>query len=383
MATALAPARRVSGPLSRPETGVHLREEERRATRVLIVDDEDAICHALGRFLTLRGFQVETANSAAAALDQLGRNTFTIMLCDIRMPGMSGLELVPHALQANPDLAIMMLTAVSDASTATDALSHGAMDYLTKPIDLPALEHAIEKVRRKRELMLHQRQVDRLVRDEVASRTAELEREQHALRTLTVTVTETLINAMEAKDRYLRGRSHRVGELAASIADEMGLSEDTIEAVRLAGRLMDIGRIGIREEVLNKPDKLTADEYAHVRGHVRVSMEILAPLKHLGVVLDYIHDHHEHYDGTGYPRGLAGEAISLGGRVLCAADAFDAVTGGRAHQRALPQDKAITYLAQHVNSLLDPFVYEALRAVVTSGKTLRFIRPVPPVVAAG
>src|SRR6185437_14030732 len=132
-----------------------------------------------------------------------------------------------------------------------------------------------------------------------------------------------------------------------------------------------------------KPVKLTPEEYAHVREHVRVSMEILAPLKHLGVVLDYIHDHHEHYDGTGYPRGLAGEAISLGGRVLCAADAFDAVTGGRAHRRALPQDKAITYLGQHVNSLLDPFVYEALRAAVTCGKTLRFIRPVQPAAAAG
>ncbi len=354
-----------------------MREDERRATRVLIVDDEEAICNALRRFLTIRGFQVETAMSAAAALDQLGRQPFTIMLSDIRMPGMSGLELVPHALQACPDLAIVMLTAVSDAATATDALGSGAMDYLTKPLDLPDLEHAIEKVRRKRELMLHQRQVDQLVRDEVASRTAELEREQEALRTLTVTVTETLINAMEAKDRYLRGRSHRVGELAASIAHEMGLSEDTIEAVRLAGRLMDIGRIGIREEVLSKPGKLTPDEYTHVRGHVRVSMEILAPLKHLGVVLDYIHDHHEHYDGAGYPRGLTGEAISLGGRILCAADAFDAVTVGRAHQKPLSPDRAIAYLEQHVRTLLDPFVYEALRAVVSRGKSLRFIPPVP------
>lgn len=375
-AAALATALRVSGPVRRVDLGVSLRDDERRGTRVLIVDDEEAICNALGRFLTLRGFQVETASSAAAALDQLGRQSFTIMLCDIRMPGMTGLELVPHALQVSPDLAIMMLTAVGDAATATEAFSHGAMDYLTKPIDLPALEHAIEKVRRKRELMLHQRQVDQLVRDEVASRTAELEREQQALRTLTVTVTETLINAMEAKDRYLRGRSHRVGELAASIADEMGLSEDTIEAVRLAGRLMDIGRIGIREEVLNKPGKLTPDEYAHVREHVRVSMEILAPLKHLGVVLDYIHDHHEHYDGAGYPRALTGEAISLGGRILCAADAFDAVTVGRAHQKPLPPDRAIAYLKQHVSTLLDPFVYEALRAVVTRGKTLRFIAPV-------
>ena len=375
-AVAVTPALRHSGPTRRVDHALSLRDDERRATRVLIVDDEEAICKALARFLSMRGYEVSTAESAAAALDLLGRQKYTVMLCDIRMPGMTGLELVPHALQAETDLAIVMLTAVNDAATATEALSHGAMDYLTKPLELETLEHAIEKVRRKRELVLHQRKVDQLIRDEVASRTSDLEREQQALRSLTVTVTETLINAMEAKDPFVRGRSHRVGELAASVAHEMGLCADTIEAIRLAGRLMEIGRIGIREEVLNKPGKLTPDEYAHVREHVRIGMDILAPLKHLGIVLDYIHDHHEHYDGTGYPRALAGEAISLGGRILCAADAFDAITTGRAHQSAMPPNEAIAYLRTHAGALLDPYVYEALRAVVTRRKSLTFIEPV-------
>lgn len=371
-----AVAARVASPKPARASGEHrapTREDDHRGTRVLIVDDEEAICKALGRFLTLRGYDVATAESAPAALDLLARQQFTIMLCDIRMPGMTGLELVPHALQVEPNLAIVMLTAVNDASTATEALAHGAMDYLTKPLELDTLDHALDKVRRKRELNLHRQRVDQLIRDEVASRTAELEREQQALRTLTVTVTETLINAMEAKDPFVRGRSHRVGALAASIANEMGLSTDTIEAIRLAGRLMEVGRIGIREEVINKPGKLTPEEYAHVRDHVRIGMEILAPLKHLGIVLDYIHDHHEHYDGSGYPRGLAGEAISLGGRILCAADAFDAITAGRAHQQPMAPSQALVYLQQHVGTLLDPYVYEALRAVVGRRKSLTFI----------
>lgn len=353
------------------------RDDERRATTVLVVDDEESITSALARFLRLRGYQVETAESAAEALDLLGRCKTGVMLCDVRMPGMSGLDLIPHAILAEPDLAIVMLTAVGDAASATEALSKGAMDYLTKPVDLQAIEYSIDKARRKRELMIHQRQVDQLIRDEVAARTAELEHEQEQLRNLTVSVVETLINAMEAKDPWVRGRSHRVGELAASIADQMGLCPDTVEAVRVAGRLMEVGRIGIREEVLNKPGKLTAEEFAHVQEHVRMGMEILAPLKHLGIVLDYIQDHHEHYDGSGYPRRLAGEAISLGGRILCAADTYDAITTGRAHQHAMTPHDAIDYLANaHVGRLLDPFVFEALRTVVKRRKSLTFIRAV-------
>src|SRR6185312_1236651 len=123
--------------------------------------------------------------------------------------------------------------------------------------------------------------------------------------------------------------------LAASIADGMSLDPDAVEAVRMAGHLHDVGKIGIREEVLNKPGALTPEEFAHVKDHVRVGMEILAPLKHLGVALQYVQDHHEHYDGSGYPRGLVGQAISIGGRILAAADAFDALTSRRAYREPL------------------------------------------------
>jgi response regulator RpfG family c-di-GMP phosphodiesterase len=348
-----------------------------REGRILLVDDDDALRDSLRRFFELRGYDIVTVPSGEDALSTLQRATmdasaraaFTVMLCDIRMPGMDGLELLPNALVAQPDLAVIMLTATNDASTATQAITHGATDYVTKPVELDALEHAVDRAHRKRRLLMHQRQVDELIREEAAARARELERGQRALRTLTVNIAEALVNAMEAKDPYMRGRSHRVSALAASVAHQMGLSESTIDAVRLAAGLMEIGRIGIREEVLNKPGKLTPEEYAHVQAHVAIGMEILAPLRHLGVVLDYIHDHHEHYDGSGYPRRLAGEAISLGGRILAAVDAFDAVTTGRAHQQAVSPDVAIAHLRKHVGTMLDPLVFEALRAVVTEHRT--------------
>ena len=207
-----------------------------------------------------------------------------------------------------------------------------------KPIELADLHAAVERALHRRELLKEQRRVERLVRDEVALRTAELERDKAALKELTIGIADSLINAMEAKDVYLRGHAQRVAELSASMASEMQLDEDTIEVVRLAGRLADIGKIGIREAVLNKLETLTPEEIEHIRDHVRIGMEILSPLHHLGAVLEFIHDHHEHYDGGGYPRGLSGQAISLGGRIIAAADAFDALTSrARLSRRAQPR----------------------------------------------
>lgn len=344
-----------------------------RAKRILIVDDEQAIRHALGKFFRARGYDVEIADGGPAALELLRQEPFTLMLCDVRMPGLSGLEILPSALGIDPDLAVMMLTAVNDAPTATEALGLGAYDYLMKPIELTMLQQAVERALHKRELVIEQRNVERIIRDEVAQRTEELEREQMALRTMTVSIAETLINAMEAKDLYLRGHSQRVAELASSMADALGLSEDEVESVRLAGRLHDVGKIGIRETVLNKPDKLTPEEFEHIKSHVQVSMEILAPLRHLGIVLRYVQDHHEHVNGKGYPHGLAGDAISIGGKILCAADAFDALTSRRAYRDSMTPDDTLEVLKGTVGTQLDPRVYEALCSVVRRGKTLVFI----------
>ena len=225
---------------------------------------------SLSTFLTRSGYEVETASSATQALEMLDTGRFSLMLSDIRMPGMTGVELVPKALAANPDLAIVMLTAVNNAPTATEALSRGAMGYLTKPVELPDLHESILKALHRREMLLQQREIDHVIREEVTMRTAELEREKSALRDLTIQVAESLVIAMEAKNPYMRGRSIRIGEMSAAIADEMELDVDTVEAVRLAARLMDVGKIGIREEILNKPGSLTPEEFAHVKQHVEM-----------------------------------------------------------------------------------------------------------------
>lgn len=341
--------------------------------RILVVDDEETIRMALGKFLRGRGYEVTTAESGIVALDCLRQGRYIAMLSDVRMPGMAGTELVPEALAIDPDLAVLMLTAVNDAPTATEALSSGAMDYLMKPIELADLLAALERALHKRELAIEQRKVERLIREEVALRTEELEREKQSLRQLTISVVDALIIAQETKDTFLRGHSQRVADYAASIAEELGLDPDTVEYVRLAGRLHDVGKIGTRESVLNKPGPLTEEEFAHVQDHVRLGVEILSPLKHLGPALQYIQDHHEHWNGSGYPRRLKGEEISIGGRILAAADAYDALTTRRPYREPTPSEETVEYLAAHSGMLMDPRVYEALKAVVLRRRSLVFI----------
>ena len=211
---------------------------------VLVVDDEEPIRNALKRFLAGQGFAAYTAASGPDALTVLRDHEIALMLCDIRMPGMSGVDLVPQALEVSPDVAVVMLSAVNDATTAALCMQRGAMDYLTKPLELDDLLRAVQRVLRRRDTLIESRQLDVQLKEEFASRAGEWERERADLYRVMGATLEALVNAMEARDPYLRGHSARVADLSATIAAHLRLSDDEIEQVRLAGRLHDIGEIG-------------------------------------------------------------------------------------------------------------------------------------------
>ena len=194
-----------------------------------------------------------------------------------------------------------------------------------------------------------------------------------AVVTVSTRVAEALINAMEAKSPYLRGHSHRVAAVAATVAAEMGMSDEDIEWVRLAGQLHDVGKIGVREQILDKPGTLTHEEFVHVQQHVTIGLKILSPLPNLGPVMEYIAHHHERVDGSGYPCALKGDKVSLGGRILGAADALDALTSPRAYRNALPIDEALAWLASMGSRGICPEVLPAIQRVVRKGQALVFI----------
>jgi putative two-component system response regulator len=341
--------------------------------QILVVDDEEPIRNALKKFLTQQQFEVYAAGTGDEALQQLRRHRVALMLCDIRMPGTSGMDLVPQALEIEPELAILMLTAVNDATSAALCMQRGAMDYLTKPIELADLGRAVQRALKRREMLLENRQLNQWLKEEVTTRTAELQRERMKLERLSIATLEALVNALEAKDPYMRGHSARVADLSATIAHQLGIADEDVEHVRVAGRLHDIGKIGTREAVLNKQGALSPDEFEHVKQHVVIGSQILAPLGHLGDIIPSVRHHHERWDGTGYPDGLRGEEIPIGARVIGAAEVFDALSTSRAYQEKLSPEKAIERIADLSGTVLDPKVYDALASVVARRRTLVFL----------
>jgi len=352
-------------------------DQAKSTTPLLVVDDEQVLRDAIARFLRDRGYQVSVAGSGTEALEHLRANKVHLMLLDIRMPGMNGIDVVPEALEFDPDLAIVMLSAVSDATSAAISMQRGAIDYLTKPIELTDLVNAIQRALRRRDTLIQSRGITSWLREEVQRRGAEAERERRKQEQITVATLEALINALEAKNRWLRGHSSRVAALAATIAHEMELPDEDLDHVRMAGRLHDLGKIGIREEVLNKEGPLTDEEYEHVKAHVTIGSQILAPLSHLGTVVSYVRHHHEHWNGSGYPDGLSGEDIPIGARIICAAEVYDALTTSRPYHPTTPPEEAVARMRALSGVVLDPTVMEALATAVARRQTLVFLDDIP------
>src|SRR5437773_4353784 len=341
--------------------------------QVLVVDDEEPIRNALKKFLAQQQFEVYAAGSGEEALQQLRRHRISLMLCDIRMPGTSGVDLVPQAIEIEPELAILMLTAVNDATSAALCMHRGALDYLTKPIELADLGRAVQRALTRRVTLLENRQLNQWLKEEVTTRTDELQRERHRLERVSTATLEALVNALEAKDPYLRGHSARVADLSANIATEMRLSEEDVERVRMAGRLHDLGKIGTRDAVVNKEGPLTADDFEDVKQHVIIGAQILAPLVHLGDIVAMVKSHHERFDGSGYPDGLRGDEIPMGGRIIAAAEVYDALTTARPYQEKMTPEEAVERMADLSGTVLDPRVFEALVRLVARRQTLVFL----------
>ena len=341
--------------------------------RILVADDDEALCHALHRYLSSLGYDVKTANSGASVLECLKATEVTLLVMDLAMPGMSGVDVVPKALELDPELTVIMLSGVDDALTAAKCMQLGATDYLTKPIELTELASAIRRSLRQRETLTQGRAIETWLREELTRRGREIEQERRQQQRLTRATLEALINALEAKSGYFRGHSARVSALAATIAHGLGLADEAVEDIRRAGKLHDVGMIGIREEVLNKRGPLSDEEREHVKQHVSIAWRILEPLTHLGPVVSFVHFHHEHWDGSGYPSGIKGEQIPIGARVICAAEIYDALTTSRPYHEKMNPDDATACIRKMAGSLLDPDVTLSLANAVARRKALVFI----------
>ena len=346
--------------------------------RCLIVDDEPRLRHVLTRVMRADGFDCLEAGNGVEAATVLEREPVTLVLTDLRMPRMDGIELLRHVRARYPDVAVVLITAVADVDVAVSCLAIGAMDYLTKPFHLEEVRARVTQALDKRRLVIENREYRTHLEDRVAAQARRLEQ-------LFMGSIQALAEALEVKDAYTRGHSVRVGAYSAAMAQQLGLPRDVVRQIELGGQVHDIGKIGVREAVLNKPGKLTDEEYEHIMTHPVVGWRILMPL--LGDtprILNVVRSHHERFDGRGGPDGLVGEAIPLEARIAAVADAFDAMTSGRPYRRIrrMPMETALGELERFRGSQFDPAMIDAFDAAVRRGLiTLPADEPLP--VSAG
>ncbi len=328
-------------------------------TRVLLVEDDRDLRSALSTFLERLGNQVLQADNAEQALELLATHRLAAMLCDIRMSGMSGIELLPKALAADRDLAVIMLTGVDEPTAAISCLKLGAADYLIKPVDLEELKHSLQSALHRRDLEIERRGLEEWLAHEVAARTKELETQSRQLSRLSVNVLAALVDALEAKDPVLRGHSLRVADLSGRIASRLGLADDEVEVMRAAGRLHDIGKLALREPglELGAPQ---SDEIATLRDDPELALRLLQPLAHLKGLAEIVRYQHERFDGKGVPEGRRGEEIPIGSRIIAAASVYDDLAVASADGTTLEPREAIANLRALVSLMLDPRVFTAL-----------------------
>jgi cyclic di-GMP phosphodiesterase len=330
---------------------------------ILIVDDEEPIRRMLSRLLERHHYACKVASDATEARRQLEGQDFALILCDVNMPGESGLDLVRHVLREYPHTAAVMITGLDDPQLASIALEQGAYGYIIKPFEsnevLINVSNALRRRRLEIENQAHREHLEQTVLERTAAlreAITNLERAERDIRLSREETIQRLALAAEFRDDETARHVQRMSHYCALLARRYGLDEGHCELIRIASPMHDIGKIGTPDSILLKPGKFTPEEFQAISRHPEIGYRILsgsdADLLKLAAVIAWTH--HEKYDGSGYPRKLKGETIPLEGRIAAVADAFDALTSRRVYKPAFPVDQAISILRQGRGKHFDP-----------------------------
>ncbi len=337
-----------------------MHKDSRTGARVLIVDDEPAITVSLAKKLRREGYECLTANSGQEALELLASGPLDIVVSDVRMPGMSGLDLLKAIKSRDADTQVIMMTAYTDITLAIEALRNKADDYLLKPFNLAELSHSVARSLEHRRLLREVQAFRTSLWFERSAPGAAAERDFHeGIAALAV--------ALETRDRQTRGHLRQVSRCARAIGAELGLAPDSLRALWLGAVLHDVGMIVVPEAVINRAGPLTPDEWRSVHEHPAAGADMIESIAYLRPARDAILHHHERWDGSGYPSGLKGSDISRHGTIVAVADSFAAMLSDRPYRGALSEAAAVAEIEGGAGTRFDPQVVEAFQRARAKG----------------
>jgi response regulator RpfG family c-di-GMP phosphodiesterase len=332
--------------------------------KILIVDDEERMRNMLLGYLGDAASDCEVAPDAFDALDKIRNRHFSLVISDVLMPGMSGMELLRQVKKEKPETAFIMITGMKDINTAVDSLRIGASDFITKPFEWGSVKRAVDRALEGRRLQIasrcHQEKLEREVKD----RTFALNQTLHDVRESYSITLETLVAALDAREHETSAHSHRVREYSITLARNIGLSRGDLIHLGRGALLHDVGKIGVQDSILLKPGKLTDSEWIEMRKHPQIGYDILQNIEFLAPAAEIVLCHQERWDGSGYPNGLVGRSIPLGARIFAVVDTLDAMTSDRPYRKALSLETAINEIYTGSGTQFDPNVVESFFSIL-------------------
>jgi putative two-component system response regulator len=326
--------------------------------QILIVDDEKITCNVIAQRLTREGYSCTTAHNGKEAFEYFCRGNFSLIISDIRMPEKDGLELLRLVKAVRPNMKFIIMTAYAEIDVAVEAIHLGANDLLIKPFELELAVFSVKKALEQKKMEEELESYHKNLKNLVAERTGKLQEAYQTLKKAHLDSVKILAEAIDAKDPYTRGHSDRVRQMSLEIAASLRFTEERMEVLEYGALLHDIGKIGIKDEILRKPGPLSAEEYQTIREHPLIGVKIVEGVEFFKNKIPMIRNHHEQFDGKGYPDGLAGEAIPLEARIIAVPDAFDAMASLRPQRRTRALEDILLEMEQHRGRQFDPRILE-------------------------
>lgn len=335
--------------------------------RLLVVDDDELTRHVLSKTLDSLGYEVVSAQDSVDALAKISFSNFELALVDIQMPGENGIALLQSIVEQYPDTAIIMMSGLGEIETAITTVKMGAYDYIPKPFSRDVLQSRVELALEKKKLIIENRNHHLNLEHLVEERTCELKRTLGRINGTYDETIKTLGAALDLRDSETENHCERVAAYVLKLAGASGVhDEDQLRDIKWGAYLHDIGKIGIPDAILLKPGKLSKAEKAIIETHPELGYRLLRTIQFLEGAAELVLNHHESYDGRGYPRGLQGEEIPLSARLFAVADTMDAMTSDRAYRKALPFEAVRKELKRLSAAQFDPQVVEIFFSISES-----------------